>query len=562
MPCADSVLDATFSLFSRFLPAMVFRSRNRPAEERSKRPADFDLLTTLFGLPNRHTLECDERQRARRVVLSYVTDGHQHVGVQQDGRDSSEGESESESESESLEAGPGRLADSDLATDDDYGHVESRQVTVKIPRRASMKKTPKHHERRQDLDAIPVKSHQTKKLEKKNLKPRKQHRDKSVSEGSKASEVSRASQISPPPSSSATSIPTTRGRKSRRASANGVTSTLGPQLHFVPQPPFELPIQSVVQNPISLQPQQQLPPPQGYYHQPSFAYPGGVDASMMAPTSAPVPFQQWSDAGYLPHPNGVLSGLGHDATPQPEKSGPLNNAEEVKKIQAQIDRVVAQLQQNPRGTKLNTKMKSLQVLLNEALNKATAHQSQGKKPSHSQPPSEEKQIQTSKSKPLGNSQKDCSDESRKSSEASVLGSSRGEASTVVGGEGRTHLHHQRANSLTGDSPRHRCYNCGNSRSMWYHERYPIETSRRARNLCENCRDDLLRGGIVGQRHYCCGCGRARSSNFHRKNPAIPGDALLLSHCRNCEDEMRTADGTTNASVGDSVSFLIIDLAVL
>lgn len=79
---------------------MVFGSRNRQGGKQSGGSGEIDLLTTLFGLPNRQTLECERRQRARRAVISYVVNDDQRVGAQQDPSSSSESESESDSECE------------------------------------------------------------------------------------------------------------------------------------------------------------------------------------------------------------------------------------------------------------------------------------------------------------------------------------------------------------------------------------------------------------------------------------------------------------------------------
>lgn len=513
---------------------MAFGSRNRHGGRRPGSP-DFDLLTTIFGLPNRHTLECERRQRARRVVLSYVTDDDQHVGVQE-----RQGSSGSESTGDRNE----QTAGSASGTDDNDEQVEVRQVAVKMPRRLSIKKAsvgqrfaPKkaleHRETRQTIEAVPEPD-RAMTLERSKL--RKQRNDKPTP---KASKAPRAPQISSPPPS------TTRRSRSKHRPTIDLQTISAPQMNFVPQPPFGMPIQPAVQNPMGLQPQpQQQFGPHGYYCQPAFTYTTTANTSPMVSYTIRAPVQEWNTAPYQPQPVLVPVGLNHATAPKIDKSGPVPNAEELDKIQNQIDGTAAQLQQEPRNDELNSRMRSLQTQLNEALNKATAHRNKEDDSSRRRP-SPEKSNQASKS--ITAPQKD-------SDERSPANSTPDDTTTALKDDDQQPSARQQPEIPNKDTLRHRCYGCGNTRSMWYHEKYPIDSSRRVRNLCEGCRDDMIQGGLVGQRHFCFGCGRARSSKFHRKKPAVPGDNLLLSYCKHCEDDMRTADATTNASVGDSVSF--------
>lgn len=521
---------------------MVFGSRNRHGGEKKRAGSpEFDLLTTIFGLPNRHTLECEKRQRARRVVLSYVTDGdRQYASDEEDHRVLTV--------SEGSGGGIERFADSESEIeDDDDGDdgrsCESRQVAVQMPRRESVKRAPvgrrntlkkvsaqQHHERkREDREEATRPQQTTRAVERAKLK-KKKRTEKTASE---VSRVSRASQTSPTSS--------TRKATVKEAPTTNMPSVLPHQLRFVPQPPFPAPVQPVIQHPVSVQPQQPLP--QGYYFQPPFAYPAGSNSFHMTSYSAPVPIQQWNGMPSQPLPTGVTVGPNQENGPAPEKSGPLTNAQEVKRIQDQLDETAAKLQEKPRDAELSSKIKSLQTLLNDALNKATTRQSDENK----SPPS------PASSKKRNNTQQQII-VARQDPDESALSSSHTEAPT------RSKEDKHRSPKIRGeDTFRHRCYGCGNSRSLWYHEKYPVETSRRVRNLCENCRDDLIQGGLVGQRHYCFGCGRARSTSFHQKNLAIPGDPLLMSYCKHCEDDMRTADVTTNASGRGSVSTLEVTL---
>lgn len=398
-----------------------------------------------------------------------------------------------------------------------------------MERRNTLKKVPAHRhseKKREDREEAP-RPQQTRAIERAKLKKKKKRTERAASD---VSHVSRASQTSPTSS--------TRKANATASPTNNLPPVAPTQLRFVPQPPFPAPVQPVIQHPVGIQPQQQ-PLPEGYYFQPPFVHPTAGSNFQMTSYPVPVPLQQWNGAPSQPLPTGVTVGPNQENGLQPEKSGPPTNALEVKRIQNQLDETAAKLQEKPRDAELNSKMKSLQALLNDALNKATARQSYEKKAPPS-PASSEKRNNTQQQIIVA----------RQDPDESVTSSSHAETPTQPKGDQR------RSPKICGkDTLRHRCYGCGNSRSMWYHEKYPVETSRRVRNLCENCRDDLIQGGLVGQRHYCFGCGRARSTSFHDKHLAIPGDPLLLSYCKHCEDDMRTVDVTTNASGRGSVSTL-------
>lgn len=418
---------------------------------------------------------------------------------------------------------------------------------------------------RRDLDGTPTKLHDHTRMPEKRSKLAKKHHEKKLD--TKVSRVSHAFRAS----QTATTPPRPRQRSrtrepsSRQTPSSSMPPTSMPQLPFVPQPPIGFTVQPMVQSPFGLQTMQQQPHPQSHYQQPPFAYSTTINAVAM-PVAAPTQCQQWNSASYIPHINAVsaVPSLEVAAGRQPDKCSMLKGAQEVHFIQAQIDTAAAQLRRTPGDAALNKKMKELQGLLNDALNKATAHHGQDTKPSGSQSP-----PQTLPEKEKGKVNK-CSvasprshiDKSIRPLEKLLRSPGSNMDATTVEGNGKEYKDQAAPETApdrrsspynpSRDAPRHRCYDCGNTRSLWYHDKYPIETSRRARNLCESCRDKLVKVGIVGRRHYCFGCGRARSSRFHSKNPAIPGDALLLSYCGHCEGDMRTTERTTNASASASV----------
>lgn len=550
---------------------MGFGRKSRSRDKRSKSP-EIHLLTGFFGL-DRKTLEAEERHRARRATVSDATDDSKvpppqkrkvappvqkkQVSSSSSSSESSDDDSSSTSSDSSSSSSDEESSDSDSEEDDsddsseesddsddeddESSHhrcrkahraaakapVRSRQVTVDVK-----KKPEKSSKSRKEVVCTkltkPARSHTSDKSKAGKIRSQEPaSKQKTVKASSKASKAAHASK--------------SEGSKVKRSS--NMTPT--PKSKPVSKPPMTQGIRGPSVHPGSVNhhmPQQF--PPHGYYH-PSF-YPPPATAHQLGVYPAPVftpqpgmPYQRHQPQFANISPSVSQSGL-HQRKP----TGPMVFAQGVANIQAQIDGVSAQLARQPGNVELKAKIDALQQQLNKALNIATASRNEPSAASNSFA-SSSKVAQHENSNIAPREVADASQHSRPADRDSMT-----KEEPIPAARKQT-------NSSERESHVHRCYGCGNTRSLWYHEKYPVEANQSARNLCENCLDGLIDGGAVGERHYCCGCGRARSKNFHRKHPATRGNPLLLNFCAHCEAEMRSTDSATmRASVYDSVSYIV------
>ena len=563
---------------------MVFGRKSRQGDKRPKSP-EFDFLTTLFNLPNRLTLERDDRRRQlaqrqaqrqtqRQVVVSYASSDDDESAQEEDTEEESSSdssgssestdsdeESQSESESESESESDSDEDPDEQSEDSDQSVAVHRIIVKRIPCRQRAKLASPKQRR------LKVSAREHRKVERaKKVKPAPEPApEKPVS---RKVRCKKSAAKSPPVSPTRTAKSTRLFEKApikerikklskertREAAKEPIKKpSRAPteehnkpkQRTFIPEPVFGFIPPAVPQVQSSI-PFQYHTTPHGYYQQPPSAYSYTPNVAQAPPYAFPVPAQQ-PDA-FLPRQSGNAYATVDPHVPaQSGKSGPMGLAFEVQKIQSQIDKVVAQLSRQPNDKELKAKKKSLQNQLNSALDKATAPRTRPADTvptfAHNRGPRQSRVTEIVERAPDDESIKDSS-LARPSSLPSRDSVKTEEPQVTT---------YKRPVSPEIEKPLHRCWGCGFRRSLWYHNKYPFETTRRVKSLCESCRCDLYLKGVVGNRHYCSGCGRARSAQFHRQHPAKAGDPYLLNFCHFCEDDTETVDGTTVHAADDSVS---------
>jgi hypothetical protein len=95
---------------------------------------------------------------------------------------------------------------------------------------------------------------------------------------------------------------------------------------------------------------------------------------------------------------------------------------------------------------------------------------------------------------------------------------------------------------------HLCSNCGNIRSLRFHEKHPLRPGQKAViNYCESCRLTRVETNRTELYHFCFGCGRARSKVYQDAHPMVEGHPLSPNYCRKCVAEMQHDVGAANPS---------------
>ncbi|KAI6770120.1 hypothetical protein HG530_004749 [Fusarium avenaceum] len=209
---------------------------------------------------------------------------------------------------------------------------------------------------------------------------------------------------------------------------------------------------------------------------------------------------------------------------------------EVQRLQRLIEAKMADLAEEPNSRVLRRDLRRLQDRLNSALNKAIT----ASKKQH--------QRQSSLST-FSNISQSIYDQEIASSNvaASVHGDI--EPASVCQDNQQTKPHDQRDESPQRITRHHFCSECGNIRSRDYHKRFPVHKLKQMKiNLCESCRDDSYKRGVIKQYHFCFNCGSARSMNFHRQHPVLPGEPIITNYCEVCILELKKIGSLVEVSV--------------
>jgi hypothetical protein len=214
---------------------------------------------------------------------------------------------------------------------------------------------------------------------------------------------------------------------------------------------------------------------------------------------------------------------------------------EVQRLQKLIEAKMADLAEEPNSRVLRRDLRRLQDRLNSTLNKAiTASKKQHQKQSS---------FST-----LSNFSQSVYDQEIANSNATASVQSDVEQASVCQDNQQTKLHEQRDKSPQHITRHHFCSECGNIRSRDYHKRYPVHKLKQWKiNLCESCRDDSYKRGVIKQYHFCFNCGSARSKNFHRQHPVLPGEPIMTNYCEVCILELKRNGSLVETSVVGPVS---------
>lgn len=279
-----------------------------------------------------------------------------------------------------------------------------------------------------------------------------------------------------------------------------------------------------------------MPLPQ-FQYQPNLAQPS-VQIPILQnppPTSAPV-----SPTTIPVSEEGPKTSAQQNSEVQPPKqTGPIPTilAQELNRIQRDIDLKNGQLAAKSTDPGLEVDLQNLQQQLNATLDAAVAGKwDNGSKkkccepdPSTSTAPSNTSSTPENKGGPTPPSSR----------------STEGDTSPKLEGKTKT-------TRSAGPVLRHHCSECGTVRSARYHAKHSISLDKKTvPNYCRNCRKRRLDNTAPQVRHhYCFGCGRFRSKTYHRTNPAPNGSAPLPNYCRKCAHELlHSNDGLIKPASG-------------
>lgn len=236
-------------------------------------------------------------------------------------------------------------------------------------------------------------------------------------------------------------------------------------------------------------------------------------------------------------------------------------AEQIQRVQNEIDRKVLELAANPGDTSSDFYLKLLREKLSELLDKATTHRS-GTRPTASPldttfVPSEKAKDGAASTPAEKKTKADKDYSNNKKSFPGILKTRESKSShSKPEAKSRNHKRTEKARSFAHTKTHHLCSGCGNVRSIKFHDKHPIGTGpgqHRISNYCESCRDTLIGKNVVKGRHFCFGCGKVRSRMFHEDHPALEGDCLLPNYCSSCTAEMQSDEEMDDASVVRMVS---------
>ncbi|KAM0225641.1 hypothetical protein ACHAPA_007613 [Fusarium lateritium] len=484
---------------------------------RHRASPEVDLLSAAFGLPFRRGVMPADQKSSRRSQVVYETD------------------SEDSCESDSEEA-------SCSSSEDDSAHQErGRRVSDRPPTphsapRASLassrKNSPRkrHHRRRRSKPS----PHSSPRVLPRHQVSRSLSRRSNVETMANQQPISyvRPSATFPPQFPIHLSKPPCNIVQSSSFPISPLNQSFGaPVYQPLPQQ------QMYYQNQISYIPHQ--PSPLARVHPPQFMAPAAPAAQPVAPRPLPesmeVPMSSGATNNTQRPPGG---GNGHRpviaASKRSESSAVFGK--EVQRLQKLIEAKMADLAEEPNSRVLRRDLRRLQDRLNSILNKAIT----ASKKQH--------QRQSSLSSFSNFSQSVYDQEIANSNvAASVQGNF--EQASACQSNPQIILRDQRDESPQRILRHHFCSECGNIRSRDYHKRYPVHKLKQWKiNLCESCRDDSYKRGVIKQYHFCFNCGSARSKNFHRQHPVLPGEPIITNYCEVCILELKRNGTLVEASV--------------
>lgn len=459
---------------------------------------EIDLLATAFNLPTRKSIQRASRRGARRIAFTYGS------GDESDDNDDTSSDFDPLSSSSSEEEEPEEQEES------------AKSPKSRRPRRTTLRKGSvprrRHHSSSSQIQCLKKeknvrhsssRSPKSRRTRRRDRRPRTIHRDSSVSSASTCLKEL------PSPSSSS------------KHQAAEVTKSVNAPAGIQFKAPT-LPSQ----------------PPYLAYSQPQVAtapFPGFAGTSQYAaPPVAPAP------AFHPIWPPPIPSTMPTGGTPSGK---PISLAQELRRIQAELDQNISALQSRPGDVALKSQIRALREQLNLTLNKATKQS----------PPGEVEQTPMRTPMSHMGTQDKPSATTHDGSKFPGLETENLVDSKQQGSGGRA------KNELKADSPmnspaHHICFGCGSVRSRKYHEKHPLAPGKHLMpSLCEGCRQDVHEAGTMEHhcRHVCFGCGIYRSRRFHKSHPPRPGDPVLVNYCHRCRDDMPAA-ARAKDSVADSV----------
>lgn len=104
---------------------------------------------------------------------------------------------------------------------------------------------------------------------------------------------------------------------------------------------------------------------------------------------------------------------------------------------------------------------------------------------------------------------------------------------------------------------HLCSNCGNIRSLRFHQKHPWRPGQKAViNYCESCRVSRIERGGTEQYHFCFGCGRGRSKVYQVAHPIAAGRPLPPNYCGKCVVEAKRDAAIMGLPMHDGESLVV------
>ncbi|KAM0564394.1 hypothetical protein ACHAPJ_000607 [Fusarium lateritium] len=481
-------------------------SKTLRRRRRHRANQDIDLLGAVFGLPFRREMEIGVDKSLRRMAVGYDSDD-EHESESEDGYSSS--------------------------SEDDHKH---RQPTRRVSERP-----PTPH-------PVPPPSPSSSNKTSPKKRPHRRHHPKSPSLSSPRRSPRHHVSRSISRRSNVESLPSRQPISHVRPSA-----TFPPRIPIhLSKPPCNIvqsstfPVSSLNQSFVAAvsQPQQQV-----YFtnhltyvpHQPSTLVRVHTPQYITTPVTRPVTAQPPpSGPPAVPVPlatsDNTRSPRREEKVRQPMPSSLHGHglsepfAKEVQRIQKHIEAKMTDLVEEPTSKVLRRDLRRLQDRLNSTLNKAIAS---GER-SHERQPS----LST-----FSNFSQSVADQAAANSDIVTPAGGVAEQVQVAENQQQRNPKAPRDESPQRILRHHFCTECGNIRSMLFHKRYPATSNQRKKpSLCESCREERFKRGIVHTYHYCFNCGSARSKEFHKKHPILPGEPILANYCGSCTAELM-ADGS-------------------
>lgn len=479
----------------------LIRSRRKGRRDED----EIDLLTTAFNLPNRYTLERDERRRAGKDQQYVFVARHNEDDDDEDDDDSNDiTESDSNTAVESIQ-------DSELVESSSEEEEEDEifcKKTFKTPPREARPSSPsissvnplrflhrRLHSEPQKKCSKPV---ETEAARTPASEPRSSRQAKRRETKLKDKELRKASRKSTSFEGSPTPRPTADLSHKSRGSAPAFVQGPLPAA----QTPFLQPhMYSTVSQPPLMSYPAHMAPNHGVY----------MDSGL-EPRFGTLAFAQQQN---LAEPQHLAAPWTWNTSGAGAPPMATTKATELQRIQDDLDEVTKAMKASPNELSLQTRAAALRNLLNSTLNSAMY------------------QTPSSGNMPLTKTH------------------------TLDGQADVPPKTEKKEERKDGEATHHSCNECGSLRSRKYHELHPLAPGKRKHpGLCEGCRETHHKSGTMGDKsqHICFGCGIFRSSAFNKQHPLPPGKPLLVNYCGRCKIDMQDwADHGSSAASTVSLS---------